>query len=392
MNIPRIWFPALLAVVLSLAACPDPNGAANNNGTTATTDTTDTNGTNDTTGNNDTTDDTGDNDTTSESGPGEGSFSNLYFSDGDKKYFSFSTGKELDPAKSSTAEWDLALDSQGFWVNIYTNSGATAQTLGPTGGQGGVWFTNKKDFDGAAFADRVTDFSGLNAEFAPYVTDVARYQGSMDGTGTPVSMNMMTYYGFYSGTGTQTDPFAIHPDTPARPFFSFNRKGYTYSPAGMPPKWYPTGQVYLIRHADGASYSKFQVTAITYISGYNFRLSFRFKNVPPAEGGPQPLMVPGTYSGTAYGYGATPITVSAVLTETALTSVTVTAHSESTTRPGVAAALTSVPQDILTKQSLAADAVSGASLTRGGIIEAVKNCIFQAGDGRALTAFGATSL
>jgi uncharacterized protein with FMN-binding domain len=306
------------------------------------------------------------------------------------RYFSLSQKKELGAPKRHTAEWDLAIEAKGGFCYIYTNSGASAEAF-DTGGQGGVWFTNKTDFDGAAFADRVTDFAGLNAEFETYVTDTERYQTGMDSI-LPVSMNLMTYHGYSGGVGTQADPFTFRPETPARPFYLFNRKGYTYSPAGMPPKWYPTGQVYVIRHADGTAYSKFQVTAITYISGYNFRVSFRFKNIEPAEGGPNPLMVPGLYTGTAYGYGSGPVTVAAALTETGVTQVTVTSHSETNSRPAVAAALTGIPQAIVSEQSLAADAVSGATFTSNAIIEAVKNCIFQAGDGRAAAAFGAASL
>jgi hypothetical protein len=196
------------------------------------------------------------------------------------KYFSFAQGKELDASKSNTAEWDIAIavKKDGFCY-ILTNSGVTATDLG-TGGQGGVWFTNKTDFDSVVLADRVTDFSGENAEYANYVTDVTRYQTGMFNA-TSGTMNIMTYYGYLSGDGlTEATAFGwSKPGPPSAPFYEFNKKAFAYVEGGMPPPWFPTNQVYIIQHGDGTSYSKFQVNTLRYRSGYTFILSFRFKNL-----------------------------------------------------------------------------------------------------------------
>jgi hypothetical protein len=197
------------------------------------------------------------------------------------KYFSLSQGKELPASKSNTAEWDIAMEvrnNHGFCY-IYTNSGDTAAELGNTGGQGGVWFTNKTDFDSVTLADRVTDFSGENADYEVYVTDVIRYQRGMYGS-LRSRMNIMTYYGYESGDGSEADPFNwSNPGPPNHPFYEFNKKAFGYAGGGMPPPWSPTKQVYIIRHADGVSYSKFQVSTIKYIVGYTFNLFFKFENL-----------------------------------------------------------------------------------------------------------------
>jgi hypothetical protein len=227
---------------------------------------------------------TGDEDTFT----GEGAFEDLFFQsavDTDTipsniKYFSLSQGKELDASKKATAEWDIALEALGAFFYIYTNSGITAEVFGPTGGQGGVWFTNTTDFDDVVLTDRVTDFSGEYAEYADYVADSTRYQYGMSG---PVEgrMNIMTYYGYEDGDGLSAETaFAISADAPfTEPFFKFNKKAFCNGEPAMPPIWHPTGQVYVIKHGAGNLYSKFQVTAFRYQSGYRYTLSFKFKNL-----------------------------------------------------------------------------------------------------------------
>jgi hypothetical protein len=193
------------------------------------------------------------------------------------KYYSLSQGAEVDASKRATAEWDIALEAIDAFFYLYTNSGYTATEFGGTGGQGGVWFTNKTDFDSVLLSDRVTDFSGENAEYAAYVTDVKRYQPSM--TGTPIgTMNIMTYYGYEGGDGSYSNPFTLSTGAPfGHPFFEFNKKAFAAAGTTMPPSWYETNQVYVIRHADGASYSKFQVYDFFYTRGYKYTISFKFE-------------------------------------------------------------------------------------------------------------------
>jgi uncharacterized protein with FMN-binding domain len=137
----------------------------------------------------------------------------------------------------------------------------------------------------------------------------------------------------------------------------------------MPPVWHPENEVYIIRHADGVSYSKFQVSSLAYGSS-RFSLDMKFIKLP--------LMVSGTYAGTGRGYGGD-INISAVLSEAGITNITITAHQETSTRANVLQALDDIPQSIVDDQILAVDVISGATFTSKGIIKAVEDCVFQAG-------------
>jgi hypothetical protein len=104
-------------------------------------------------------------------------------------------------------------------------------------------------------------------------------------------MNIMTYWGYTSDTSktggyTPGDGLSeatrfgwSYPGPPDHPFYEFNKKAFAYNTGGMPPPWEPTGEVYIIKHADGSGYSKFQVTSVRYRSGYTYLLSVRFENL-----------------------------------------------------------------------------------------------------------------
>lgn len=90
----------------------------------------------------------------------------------------------------------------------------------------------------------------------------------------------------------------------------------------------------------------------------------------------------GTYTGTAAGRNGD-VTVEVVLSNDAIESVAVTAHQET---PGISdAALTAIPAAIVEKQSLAIDAITGATITSVAIIDAVEAALTNAGvDAEAL--------
>ncbi len=87
---------------------------------------------------------------------------------------------------------------------------------------------------------------------------------------------------------------------------------------------------------------------------------------------------PGTYTGTGNGNNAdVPITVEVTFSDDAITAVTVVSHEET---PGISdPALETIPAAILEAQSLAVDAVSGATNTSNGILAAVEDAAAQAG-------------
>ncbi len=87
---------------------------------------------------------------------------------------------------------------------------------------------------------------------------------------------------------------------------------------------------------------------------------------------------PGTYTGTGTGNNPdVPITVEVTFSDSAITGITVVSHEET---PGVSdPALEAIPAAILEAQSLAVDAVTGATNTSVGILAAVEDAAVQAG-------------
>jgi hypothetical protein len=207
-------------------------------------------------------------------------------------YYNLATGEVVDDP--ATEPWDFSVECQETGVSLknsglvffHTNSGDS----GP--GDGGVWYTDEDDFANVTSATQaVTDFTGF-PDCAPYVEDLTRYAYGMDSSMYETSMNMMTYFGFYGGTGTSGDPFKVVPYTPPIEkyiFYLFNKKAAWTDLGNMPPELAPTNQVYIIGHADGATYSKLQVNGfsldpdtLTYI------ISFQFTEVPGAPPPPPP--------------------------------------------------------------------------------------------------------
>jgi hypothetical protein len=200
------------------------------------------------------------------------------------RYYDLATGQVVvvkDPAEDP---WDFGVEYQSGssglktsgLVFFYTNSGDS----GP--GAGGVRYTGMydDDFDDVQLSDAVNP-SGT--EYEPYAVDTIRYAQGMSSTVYAAPMNMMTYFGFYGGTGTVRDPFQIIPYTPPitqYKFYYFN-KMMAYTDAGdMPPNFGPTGQVYIIAHENGTTYSKLQVTDFALDpSDLSYTISFQFTEV-----------------------------------------------------------------------------------------------------------------
>ena len=86
--------------------------------------------------------------------------------------------------------------------------------------------------------------------------------------------------------------------------------------------------------------------------------------------------LPGTYTATAQGCGGG-VTVEVIFDETQIASVTVVEHSETA---GICEpAIESIPELIVEGQTLAVDAVTGATVTSTAILTAVADCVTQAG-------------
>ena len=84
-----------------------------------------------------------------------------------------------------------------------------------------------------------------------------------------------------------------------------------------------------------------------------------------------------TYTGSGKGMGANPVVLEVAIENGAITGITVVSHEET---PGLSdPAFASVPAAIIESQSLAVDAVSGATLTSNAILAAVEEAAAQAG-------------
>jgi hypothetical protein len=185
---------------------------------------------------------------------------------GTPKYFSFTTGAEVtDAAKIASKEWDIAFQPSRM---IYTNSGATAETAS-SGGLGGVWFTNKTDFDDVSDEDEV-ETTGDYAEYADFTTDVVKYTSATASN----RFNVMTYWGFASGSGTAEDPYksktpASNPPPADFVPYTYDKKNYVSMTAMTGPngaEFKLSNQVYIVKHGDGTNYSKLQITSYKSVS------------------------------------------------------------------------------------------------------------------------------
>jgi hypothetical protein len=177
--------------------------------------------------------------------------------EGETKYLSLTGGNFIN--SPSSPEWDIAFQETRL---VYTNSGDTAKDLA-TGGYGGVWHTNQTDFDAVTGRDAaVTGPDPLDGrDYGEYNQDAKRWTTVMSGP-RHKSINVMTYAGYTNENEvdgkTEYSQFGI--------FYKYNKKQFyanTFEDNGsmtMPPNFYPTGQVYIIRHGNGAEYSRLQVT------------------------------------------------------------------------------------------------------------------------------------
>jgi fumarate reductase flavoprotein subunit len=105
---------------------------------------------------------------------------------------------------------------------------------------------------------------------------------------------------------------------------------------------------------------------------------------------PEPYVLhftPGTYQASATGYNQkVPIVVSVTFTKSAIESITVVSHGET---EGVSdVTIERIPPAIVEQQTLAIDAVSGATAlySKKAILAAVEGCVRQAGGDAAVAA------
>jgi hypothetical protein len=214
--------------------------------------------------------------TEEDSGGNTGISARLPVRDGSRSYYSLSTGRKVDnPAGTG---WDLALESHNNSFFILTNSGVTALETN-SGGQGGVWYTEKTNFASAGKADAVTASLG---EYEPYTADVYRWAMIMAAEPVKEILNVITYLGYPSGGGTSAEDFfnRKEPDQSGMASFvpyNFDKK-QAYTMRGMPPSYTPTKRVYIVRHGDGVTHSKIQLSEVYLEPGDPSQFVLRIKH------------------------------------------------------------------------------------------------------------------
>jgi hypothetical protein len=173
---------------------------------------------------------------------------------GEVKYYSLSTGLEVTGDDINTNKWDIAFSRTRL---ILTNSGDTAENLS-SGGQGGVWYTDKTVLGEVALGDQITpggDFEILK----DYTTDQKRYTNTgMGGPSAQQYLNAMSYVGY----DNENDVDGKDSTEPLTPYSAYNKKTYYKQGHGSSsgPTFENTNQVYIIRHGDGVNHSKIQIT------------------------------------------------------------------------------------------------------------------------------------
>ena len=196
--------------------------------------------------------------------------------DGSRSYYSLTTGARVD--NPAGTHWDIALESHNNSFFVLTNSGVTAGETN-SGGQGGVWYTEKTDF---AQAGRPDAASGNLGEYEPYTADVYRWAMIMAAEPVKEILNVITYLGYPSGSGLSEEDFfnRKEPDQSGMASFvpyNFDKK-QAYTMRGMPPSYTPTGRVYIVRHGDGLTYSKIQLSEVYLEPGDPSQFVLRIKH------------------------------------------------------------------------------------------------------------------
>jgi hypothetical protein len=175
--------------------------------------------------------------------------------DGEDIYLSLSTGEEITGDDRFTQAWDVAFHGTR---TIWTNSGDSAKTLS-SGGQGAVWHTDKTVFEDVVLTDAVKD----DPFYTVYNEDIFRWTSNMEGI-TRRRINVMTYIGYQDEDKPASN--GMTEGTYFKIYYTYNKKAFysnTFQDDGsmtMPPNFYTTNQVYIIKHGTGTEYSKLQIT------------------------------------------------------------------------------------------------------------------------------------
>jgi hypothetical protein len=172
---------------------------------------------------------------------------------GQTKYYSLDPVREVTgSAAIASTGWDIAVQPGRI---IQTNSGSTASALS-SGGQGGVWHTEKTDITATALGDRV-----ITGDFASWSTDTLKFVAGQMGAPNLQTVNVMNHFAWSTGDGDSAQTVF----TGAQ----YNGKGFiSATPGKMPPDFSVTNRVYIIkRGSSNGGYHRIQITGYSSVSG-----------------------------------------------------------------------------------------------------------------------------
>jgi hypothetical protein len=197
---------------------------------------------------------------------------------GEAKFYSFSTGQEVNNPAST--DWDIGFEllpggfvgvTGGF--NVLTNSGDTADKY-DSGGDGGIYPTGLTYFGSVTLADKKEGtIDGF--DYTPYQTDKKRWVSLMGVIET--TLNVASYQGYDNETTTGVG------DAEATPLKGLAYNKFCFWKMPTMGEVVPTMQVYIVKHADGESYSAVQIQGYTYFLGVYNTYTVVVKPLEPLE-------------------------------------------------------------------------------------------------------------
>ena len=196
-----------------------------------------------------------------------------------KIYFNLRTGEVVPKSLRDTNKWDIMIEGGSF----FTNSGSTAADQGSSG-EGGSYFS------GSECLDMLSDITSRDVVSDIFEEDYKAWIFWREGI-TEQNMNGMNLLTTTHGSGSMEDPYMYA--------FIDSLGNFNFTPMsdksddeaifwidGMPPNYYTTERIYIIRCADGESYATLMWNSLkqdAYFSDGKYHITFYYNKLTSAE-------------------------------------------------------------------------------------------------------------